>query len=127
MKNQNKNHSILEVVLMVLALLFTAIGCERRLTKSPESAKQIKSLHDAAADGDIEQVKLLISKGADVNAEDEEKKTPLHSAAKSGKMELVQLLVEAGAEVNAGKNDWPPLCIAVYEDNIALAEYLIAH
>ncbi len=127
MKNQNKNHSILEVVLMVLVLLFTAIGCERRLTKSPEPAKQIKSLHEAAADGDIEQVKLLISKGADVNAEDEEKKTPLHYATETGKMEVVQLLVEAGAEVNAGKNDWPPLSIAVDKDNVAVAEYLIAH
>jgi len=127
MKNQNKSHSILEVVLMVLVLLFTAIGCERRLAKSPESTEQIKSLHEAAADGDIEEVKLLISKGYDVNKEDEEKMTPLHYATETGKMEVVQLLVEAGAEVNAGKNDWPPLCIAVYKNNIAVAEYLIAH
>ncbi|MFB0552068.1 MAG: ankyrin repeat domain-containing protein [Phycisphaerae bacterium] len=125
MKNQNKSHSILEVVFMVLALLLTAIGCERRLTKSPESAKQIKSLHEAAADGDIEQIKMLISKGADINAKDEKENTPLCYAVKSGKMEVVQLLVEAGADVNAGS--WPPLYVAVDEDNLAIAEYLIAH
>jgi len=38
---------------------------------------------------------------------------------------VVQLLVEAGADVNAGS--WPPLCIAVDEDNVAIAQYLIAH
>jgi hypothetical protein len=85
-------------------------------------------LHQAAANGDIEQVKLLISKGADVNAKDDEEKTPLHYAAEAGKMEVVQLLVEAGADFNAmGNNDWPPLCIAAGNDHIAVAEYLIAH
>lgn len=94
----------------------------------PEPEKQIYHLHQAAADGDIEQVKQLISKGADVNAKDEEEKTPLHYAAEAGKMEVVKLLVEAGADVNAmGNNDWPPLCIAAENNHIAVSEYLIAH
>jgi len=94
----------------------------------PEPEKQMYQLHQAAANADIEQVRLLLSKGADVNAENGEKKTPLHYAAKAGKMEVVQLLVEAGADVNAmGKNDWPPLCIAAENNHIAVAEYLIAH
>ncbi|MFC1794904.1 ankyrin repeat domain-containing protein, partial [Planctomycetota bacterium] len=76
-------------------------------------------------DGDIEQVKLLISKGADVNAEDEKKKTPLCYAVKTGKMELIQMLVESDADVNAGS--WPPLCEAVDENNVAIAKYLIVH
>ena len=93
----------------------------------PKPKKQIYHLHQAAANGDTNQVKLLISKGADVNREDEKEKTPLHYAAQTGKMEVVQLLVEAGADVNAGKNDWPPLCVAVENNHIAVAEYLIAH
>jgi len=120
----------IEVLCLVLVLMFTAVGCEDKLNKLPEPTKptgESKTLHQAAADGDIEQVKLLISKGYDVNKKDEEKKTPLYYATETGKMEVVQLLVEAGAEVNAGKNDWPPLYIAVYKDNIAVAEYLIAH
>ncbi len=91
----------------------------------PKPKKKMYQLHQAAADGDIKQVKLLISKGADVNAEDEEKKTPLHYAAETGKMEVVQLLVEASADVNAGS--WPPLCIAAENNHIAVSEYLIAH
>jgi len=121
----------------------------------PEPKKQIYHLHQAAKIGDIEQVKLLISKGADVNAKDEREKTPLCHAVTSGKMELIKLLVEAGADVNTGKwpplcqavdennmeivqmlveagadvnaGKWPPLCQAVDENNMAIAEYLIAH
>jgi len=111
--------------------MFIAVGCEKRLIKRPEPAKPIepleptKSLHQAARAGDIDQVKLLISKGADVNAQDEKENTPLRYAAQTGKMEAVRLLVEAGADVNAGS--WPPLRAAVDEDNIAMAEYLISH
>jgi cytohesin len=115
-------------------LMLITSGCEKELTKPAkdtelaETAKGSSPLHQAAANGDVERVKSLVSKGADVNAEDEKKKTPLHHAAKTGKMEVVQLLVEAGADVNAmGKNNWPPLCIAVENNHMAVAEYLIAH
>ncbi|MBC8472996.1 MAG: CocE/NonD family hydrolase [Planctomycetes bacterium] len=91
--------------------------------REPVTEKQMYPFHQAAADGDIERVKLLLSKGADVNAKDEKKNTPLRSAVESGSMEAVQLLVEAGADVNAGS--WPPLCMAVDKNNTAIAEYLI--
>ena len=91
----------------------------------PEPEKQVYPLHQAAADGDIEQVKLLISKGANVNAEDEEKKTPLHYAAETGKMEVVKLFVEAGADINAGEGKWTVLHGAVYEGRRDIAELLI--
>ena len=64
----------IELLCLVLVLLFAAVGCEDKLYKLPEPTKtrgESKTLHQAAADGDIEQVKLLISRGADVNAKDE--------------------------------------------------------
>jgi ankyrin repeat protein len=98
----------INLLCLVLMLIVVAGGCERELTKPVEDTELAEtakgnssSLHQAAADGDIEQVKLLISKGADVNAKDGEEKTPLHHAAKAGKMEIVQMLVEAGSDVNA--------------------------
>jgi len=94
----------------------------------PEPEEQMHPFHQAAADGDIEQVKMLMSKGVDVNAKDKKEKTPLCYAAEAGEMEVVQLLVEAGADVNAmGNDNRTPLCRAVEEDSIAIAEYLIAH
>lgn len=44
-----KTHQIGEVVLILLAMLFTAIGCERKLAKSP--VEQIQSLNEAALAG----------------------------------------------------------------------------
>jgi ankyrin repeat protein len=90
----------------------------------PVSEKQIYPLHPAAASGNIEQVRLLLSKGIGVNTKDEEGNHALHNAVESGKLEVVRLLVEAGADVNLGS--WPPLCVAVDENNLAIAEYLIA-
>jgi ankyrin repeat protein len=51
-------------------------------------------LHYAAYDGNIEVVKLLIKKGAYVNATDYDGYTPLHKAAFKGHIEIVKLLIE---------------------------------
>jgi ankyrin repeat protein/virulence-associated protein VapD len=113
---------LLSVILLFMVIL---IGCEKELSKSSEPVKKTTPLHQAAADGDIEQVRLLISKGADVDAKDEKGNTPLCHAVESGKIEIVQMLVDAGADVNTGK--WPPLCEAVDQNNVAIAKYLITH
>ncbi|HUU16925.1 MAG TPA: ankyrin repeat domain-containing protein [Sedimentisphaerales bacterium] len=59
------------------------------------------SLHEAAAKGDIDQVKSLISKGADVNSKESMGMTPLHYAALYGHKDMVEFLITKGADVNA--------------------------
>lgn len=63
--------------------------------------KPTKSLHRAAADGDIELVKSLISKGADVDTKDEDGWTPLHFAAYRGQKEVAEVLIAKGASISA--------------------------
>ena len=47
-------------------------------------------------------MKILIEKGADINAFDDEKWSPLHLAASdSSKAEVVKILIEKGANINA--------------------------
>ncbi len=61
-----------------------------------------RPLHIAATK---EIAELLISKGADVNAKNENGQTPLFDAAVAGHKEIVELLIANGANVNA-KNDY---------------------
>jgi serine/threonine protein kinase len=64
------------------------------------------SLHEAARDGDIAQVKRHISGGADISAVDDRlAATPLHLAAYGGHTEIVRLLLTSGAGVNV-TNKW---------------------
>ena len=112
----------------------------KQMIERVQQAKKNKSLFQAVKNADIEQVKLLIAEGADIDArwgdtttqEQREKAkaedpntTPLYFAVDANNMDLVKLLVEAGADVNAGS--WPPLCRAVEKNNTAIAEYLIDH
>ena len=62
----------------------------------------ITSLISAAADGDVEYVKLLIDRGQlNLNQGDYDKRTALHLAAGEGHTEIVKVLCQAGADPNA--------------------------
>lgn len=54
----------------------------------------------ACTHGSIEEIRMLIEKGADVNAEDTQKNTSLHAAASFGHIEPVKLLLQRGAHVD---------------------------
>ncbi|WP_457639682.1 ankyrin repeat domain-containing protein [Persephonella sp.] len=54
----------------------------------------------AVEKGDLELVKKLISKGANVNAKDKGGNTPLHWVARNGHLEIVKYLISCGANKN---------------------------
>lgn len=61
-------------------------------------------------DSTAEGVQQLMKAGANVNAFDDERRTPLHRAAEGGKAEVVRALLQNGARVNArGMLDESPL------------------
>jgi cytohesin len=59
------------------------------------------ALHGAARNGHKEVVELLLANGADINARENQSKTPLFLAVEYGKKEIVELLLARGADVNA--------------------------
>jgi ankyrin repeat protein len=55
----------------------------------------------ATINGHIETVKLLLDKGANVNARNAVAETALTHASQKGNTEIVKLLLSKGADVNA--------------------------
>ncbi|KAH7000722.1 ankyrin repeat-containing domain protein [Ilyonectria destructans] len=70
-------------------------------------------------------VKLLLEKGADVEAKDEYGRTPLSWAAEDGHEDIVKLLFEKGADVEAkDKHGGTPLSRAAAKGDEAIVKLL---
>jgi ankyrin repeat protein len=81
-----------------------------------------------AAQYDEQTTRLLIERGADVNAAGPGKITPLHSAAQKGLASCVRTLIEAGARVSPAQsaNLSTPLHLAASAGNATACEVLVA-
>ncbi len=85
-------------------------------------------LHLAAHFGKQEAVRLLLNKGAKVDARSTNamQNTPLHAAAAGRAAEVATLLLDHGASVNARQNGgWTPLHAAAQNGDIELARTLV--
>jgi ankyrin repeat protein len=76
--------------------------------------------------GHLDICRLLIDKGAKVEAKDSHGSTPLHCAAVQDHVEIVRLLCDHGADVEArGNSGWRPLHCAAYNVHITVVKELI--
>eukprot|EP01102_Stenamoeba_stenopodia_P010931 TRINITY_DN3333_c0_g1_i1.p1 TRINITY_DN3333_c0_g1~~TRINITY_DN3333_c0_g1_i1.p1 ORF type:complete len:1413 (-),score=426.56 TRINITY_DN3333_c0_g1_i1:107-4300(-) len=71
------------------------------LKSSFNSIEDASALCTAAAKGDLVNLKALLSKGANVNSADYDKRTALHVAAAEGQSEICEFLIKSGANVNS--------------------------
>ena len=126
---------------LILVLMFIAVGCKKEPTEPSEPPQQAaaeheekpakpteltKSFHQAASDGEIEQVKLHISKGTDINVKDKHGFTPLHRAAQKGHKDIAKLLIAKGADIHAKVRGFTPLQLAATNGHKEIVELLIA-
>ncbi|TDA41701.1 MAG: hypothetical protein DSO07_03190 [Thermoproteota archaeon] len=75
---------------------------------------------------DLEKVKELLDRGADVNAKDIFGDTPLHIAARNGHLDIVKLLLERGADVNArNESGDTPLTAAAANGHLDVVRFLV--
>jgi len=86
-------------------------------------------LMTAASNGRLDICRLLIDKGAQLEAKNSN--SPLHWAAMEGHIEIVRLLCDSGADVEARTNDntlrpgLRPLHDAAYDGHISVVKELI--
>lgn len=115
-------------------------GAQTAYQLVPHGAYEIKcALIEAGADdpelrhalvwaigtGRVEAVRVLISKGSDVNLSTYSG-SPIQVAARGGHTEIVELLIEAGADVDSGSSISTPLLDAIEHGYTDIALKLIA-
>lgn len=81
-------------------------------------------LMEAAREGHEEMVALLLSQGADINAQTEEtQETALTLACCGGFLDVADFLIKAGADIELGAST--PLMEAAQEGHLELVKYLL--
>ncbi len=75
--------------------------------------------------GNVADVKILLGRGAQVNAADQWGNTALLIAAREGEVEIVRTLLKAGADVNGRGGAMTPLAAAALRGTVVVARLLI--
>lgn len=86
-------------------------GADVNLRNANKGCLQYTPLHWAAYYGHLEIAEILISRGADLDAEDSAYSTPLYLAAEEGYPKVVEFLISKGAKVNvkSSRSGYTPL------------------
>ncbi|XP_066095557.1 protein phosphatase 1 regulatory subunit 12B isoform X3 [Saccopteryx bilineata] len=82
----------------------------------------------ACSSGDVDEVKRLLARGADINTANVDGLTALHQACIDENFDMVKFLVENRAYVNQQDNEgWTPLHAAASCGYLNIAEYFLSH
>jgi ankyrin repeat protein len=102
------------------------LGADPRLAaRNKTFASGVSPLQSAVTRGSVELAKLLLDRGADVNARDADDGSPLFTAAFNGNLALVELLLARGARADVRhKSGQTPLGIAREKNHAAVAQVL---
>lgn len=105
----------------------SAISAAQVDTWLAEGASVDDELDNAVVAADLERVKYLLGKEADVNALGKDGEAPLHIAATNGDKDMVALLVDHGARIDAPDRDgFSPLALAAARGNATVIPLLVA-
>jgi hypothetical protein len=110
-----------------IGCLLLVLASATEVCHAQQRANPPKPLPAAAMDGDIEQLKGHIARGADLNKGDMRGIPPLCHAAEWGKTEAVKLLLDAGAQINITDNNGKtPLLGATMRGHVDVIAILVS-
>ena len=93
-----------------------------------DGADPNQELSNAVNANDVERVKLLVKKGADVNQADPQGWTPLQNAARHRKDGMIKALIDLGADPNLpDASGLTPLVAAAMRDHVPSVKMLVAN
>ena len=104
-----------------------AHNAQREHEKGGKGIGHSSLIHDAALDGDIDEVKRQLDAGVDPNLKSSKGANPLFYAVYGGHLEIVELLITRGADVNAVYLNNSVLDQAHSYDDQEMVELLEAH
>lgn len=85
-------------------------------------------LINAALENDVEEIKILLENGADINEADLDGSTPLHLAVYYSSYDAAEFLLQEGADPNTvDQYDSTPLMDAVFSDDIEMVKVLLSY
>ncbi|MEI9899088.1 MAG: quinoprotein dehydrogenase-associated putative ABC transporter substrate-binding protein [Hyphomicrobium sp.] len=91
-----------------------------------EGADLTQELANAVLAADVERIKFLVKKGADIDARDAQGYAPIHTAARNRHPELIAALADLGADLNAPDGDgMTPLIHAAMRNHPASVKMLL--
>ena len=97
----------------------------------PSMFGQVMDLHEAASQGDVESVRLLLGHGTNPNKKNPSKQMPIHLAAQNGHVEVTDLLLNHGANPNTlvveDGTFLTPLHLAARNGHVEVARSLLDH
>jgi ankyrin repeat protein len=83
-------------------------------------------LMEAAQYGHVEMVRLLLARGARIEATDDINQTTLHEAARYSRIDVVRCLLDSGADINTGYPYETALTMAENEGHREMVAFLLA-
>uniref|UniRef100_A0A8C8FXX2 Ankyrin 1, erythrocytic a n=1 Tax=Oncorhynchus tshawytscha TaxID=74940 RepID=A0A8C8FXX2_ONCTS len=88
----------------------------------------ITPLHIASRRGNVIMVRLLLDRGAQIDAKTKDELTPLHCAARNGHVRIIEILLDQGAPIQAKtKNGLSPIHMSAQGDHMDCVRQLMQY